>query len=128
MACSMIDTGTIVNCYNDGNLETVYANPTGGIIGANEGMSIYSCYNTGKLNTNGNNRGRAIGCDSNGRNYKVSDCYYLDGSGDDETWPGYYAYNLAKSVSVDTVSMTANEMTDGTLLQKLNVNGKAYVA
>ena len=128
VACSMIDTGTIVNCYNDGNLETVYANPTGGIIGANEGMSIYSCYNTGKLNTNGNNRGRAIGCDSNGRNYKVSDCYYLDGSGDDETWPGYYAYNLAKSVSVDTVSMTANEMTDGTLLQKLNVNGKAYVA
>ncbi|MGN0702859.1 MAG: hypothetical protein ACI4KL_06790 [Lentihominibacter sp.] len=128
VACSMIDKGTIVNCYNDGNLETVYANPTGGIIGANEGMSIYCCYNTGKLKTNGNNRGRGIGCDSNGRNYKVSDCYYLEGCGDDDVWPGYYAYNLAKSVSVDTVSMTEKEMTDGTLLEKLNVNGKAYVA
>lgn len=128
VACSMIDKGTIVNCYNDGNLETVYANPTGGIIGSNEGMSVYCCYNTGKLNTNGNNRGRGIGCDGNGRNYKVSDCYYLEGCGDDDDWPGYYAYNLAKSVSVDTVSMTEKEMTDGTLLEKLNVNGKAYVA
>ncbi|MGN0693715.1 MAG: hypothetical protein ACI4LK_02250 [Lentihominibacter sp.] len=127
VACSMVDKGTIVNCYNDGYLETVYANPTGGIVGANEGMSIYCCYNTGKLNTNGNKRGRGIGCDSSGSNYTVDDCYYLEGCGDDDKYPGYYSYNLAKSVSVNTVSMTEKEMTDGTLLEKLNVNGKAYV-
>ena len=128
VACSMLEKGAIINCYNTGYMDANYAAPTGGIIGSNEGMSIYCCYNTGTLYTHGNSRGRGIGCNNSGENYKVDDCYYLEDCGDDDVYPGYYAYNLAKSVSVNTVSMTATEMKNGTLLEKLNVNGTAFVA
>lgn len=127
VACSMIDRGSIINCYNTGYMDANYAAPTGGIIGSNEGMSIYCCYNTGTLYTHGNSRGRGIGCNNSGANYKVDDCYYLEGCGDDEKYPGYYTYNLAKSVMVTTTAMSNKDMKNGTLLEKLNVNGTAYV-
>ncbi len=128
VACSMVERGSIINCYNTGYMDANYAAPTGGIIGSNEGMSVYCCYNTGTLNTHGNQRGRGIGCNNGGKNYRVDDCYYLENCGDDPQYPGYYTYNLAKSVSVNTESMTDQEMRNGVLLQKLNVNGTAYVA
>ena len=121
--------GNIINCYNDGNISTNYANPAGGIVGSNEGMNIYCCYNAGQISTNGNSRGRGIGSNADaGKQYTVDNCYYLSGCGDDRNYPGYYTSNLAPSVSVTTTAMSASEITDGTLLDLLNVNGTAYAA
>ncbi len=128
VACSMIESGSVINCYNTGYMDADYAAPTGGIIGSNEGMNVFCCYNTGILNTHGNQRGRGIGCNNGGKNYKVDNCYYLKDCGDDPQYPGYYTYNLPKSVSVTTEPMTDQEMRNGTLLEKLNVNGEAYAA
>ncbi|MBQ3322400.1 MAG: Ig-like domain-containing protein [Firmicutes bacterium] len=128
VACSMLK-GNIINCYNDGYLDGVnYENiPTGGIVGSNEGMNVYCCYNAGTINTHGTQHGRGIGGNGSGSDYTVSDCYYLNGAGDDLNYPGYYTYNMAESISVTTTGMSRKEMTDGTLLSKLNVNGTAFV-
>lgn len=127
VACSMLK-GNIINCYNDGYLDGInYDNiPAGGIIGSNEGMNVYCCYNRGEINTHGTQHGRGIGGDNSGSDYTVSDCYYLNGAGDDLVYPGYRDYNAADSVSVTTTGMTSNSMKDGTFLEKLNVNGTAY--
>ena len=125
VACSMTK-GSIINCYNTGYMCANYAAPTGGIIGSNEEMDIFCCYNIGRINTNGNDRGRGIGGDNGGSGYTVDNCYYLEGINDCREYPGYYTYNLAPSVSVNVTEMTHAQMTDGTLLQALNVNGTAY--
>ena len=127
VGCSMA-AGSIINCYNTGNLNANYAAPTGGIIGSNESMDIFCCYNTGTVYTNRNSRGRGIGADNSGSNYTVDNCAYLEGCGDDPDYPGYYSYNLAPSVSVNVTEMTAAQMRSDALLQLLNTNGTAYVA
>lgn len=128
IATAMVEKGNIINCYNTGNITTNYANPCGGIVGSNEGMNVYCCYNTGKLNTNGNSHGRGIGCNSDsGANYTVNNCYYLHGTNDDSTYPGYYTANLASSISVTVEEVSSSQVTNGELLALLNVNGTAYV-
>ncbi len=120
--------GSIINCYNTGYMwYAEYAAPAGGIIGANEEMDIYCCYNVGTIYTGTNTRGRGIGSDNTGSGYTVSDCYYLKGCADDPEHPGYYDYNLADSVSVNVTELTEEKMKDGTLTELLNVNGTAYV-
>ena len=127
IATAMIK-GNIINCYNTGNISTNYANPCGGIVGSNEGMNVYCCYNAGKLDTHGNSRGRGIGCNADaGAGYTVNNCYYLHGTNDDQAYPGYYTANLAPSISVTVAEVTEAQMTDGTLLGLLNVNGTAFV-
>ena len=59
-------SGAIVNCYNLGSVSTTYACPAGGICGSNSGLDIYNCYNVGTIDSNGNGRGRAIGCHNAG--------------------------------------------------------------
>ncbi len=126
---SMIKEGNIINCYNAGNISTNYANPCGGIVGSNEGMNIYCCYNIGKLDSHGNNRGRGIGCNGDsGADYIVDNCYYLHGTNDDDTYPGYYTANLAPSISVTVEEVSSSQVTNGELLTLLNVNGQAYIA
>ncbi|MBO4835429.1 MAG: S-layer homology domain-containing protein [Lachnospiraceae bacterium] len=125
VGCSMA-AGSIINCYNTGNLNANYAAPTGGIIGSNESMDIFCCYNSGTVYTNGNTRGRGIGSDNSGSQYSVDNCAYLENCGDDPLYPGYYTYHLAPSVSVNVTEMTAAQMQSNTLLQLLNANGTAY--
>ena len=45
--------GTIRGCYNTGTISTTYTCPAGGILGTNEGMDVYNCYNAGRIDTNG---------------------------------------------------------------------------
>jgi hypothetical protein len=118
--------GSIINCYNDGNLTANYAAPTGGIVGSNEGMDIYCCYNLGSVYAL-QSRGRGIGSDNSGKNYTIDNCYYLENSGNDPTYPGYYTYNLPASVSVNVTEMSQAQMKSGKLLEGLNTNGIAYV-
>ena len=120
--------GSIINCYNTGRIEANYPAPTGGIVGANEGMDIFCCYNTGTIYTNGNSRGRGIGADGGGSDYTVDNCYYIYGCGDDNRFPGYYDDEAGSSVSVDVQPASSSQFTDGTVLSGLNQNGLAYVS
>ncbi len=128
VASAYVNSGSIINCYNDGKISTTYSAPAGGIVGANEHMDIYCCYNRGKIDTGKNHYGRGIGGTGNSPgSFTVDSCYYLKGSGDDTSYPGYYTYNLPASVSINVTEMTDATMKDGTLLSALNVNGIAYV-
>ena len=123
----------IINCYNTGNISARIENLTGGIIGYNEHADIICCYNTGDISTNGNKRGREIGSDYAGDNYTISDCYYLHKANYDDPSaspgsPGYYNQNLADSINyTQPVEVSEGQLRDGTLVNWLNVNGKAYV-
>lgn len=117
--------GAIVNCYNRGSVTTTYACPAGGICGSNSGMDIYNCYNTGTIDSNGNGRGRAIGCHDSG-SYTVSDCYYLEGCDDDPSANGWYV-GTALNISVSVTSQTQSQMQSAEFVQALNNNGAAYV-
>lgn len=120
--------GSIINCYNDGYICAYYPAPTGGIIGSNEGMDLYCCYNTGTINSNRNTRGRGIGSNGDaGRAYTVNNCYYRNGCGDDPSFPGYYTQNMGSDISVTTEGLNTADLTNGRLLSLLNVNGNAYV-
>ncbi len=118
-------TGAIVNCYNSGVVCTTYACPAGGIVGSNGGMDVFNCYNTGKIDTSGNGRGRAIGGHDSG-SYTVSDCYYLVGSDDDAASNGWYC-GTSQSIRVSVQGQSSAEMTAQSFVDALNSNGAAYV-
>lgn len=118
-------SGAIVNCYNLGSVSTTYACPAGGICGSNSGLDIYNCYNIGRIDSNGNGRGRAIGCHNAG-SYTVSDCYYLEGCDDDPASNGWYV-GTALSISVSVSSRSDAELKSEAFVQELNNNGAAYV-
>ncbi len=119
-------TGVIRNCYNTGYVDTTYACPAGGIVGSNQSLNIYSCYNIGTINSNGNKRGRSIGCHDVGT-YEVLDTCYLKGTGDDPDNPAYYL-GLTKKVTLDITEMTESELKSEKALNILNKNGDVYVA
>gem|GEM_PF-444040 len=127
--------GDIRNCYNTGSITTTYTCPAGGICGSNGGMNIYSCYNAGRVDSNGAKRGRGIGGHDSGT-YTVDNCYYLEGCDDDADSHGYYK-GTALNISVDAASLTEAEMksstavpslNDSTLIDCLNVNGAVFAA
>ena len=123
--------GSIINCYNTGKIMSQeYKAPAGGIIGENCGADIVCCYNRGPVSSDGNNRGRGIGADNSGRDYIVSDCYFLNGMYEcsDEEFQGYYYRDAGKTVKVSVTKMTSAQMTGGELLEALNINGVAYTA
>ena len=119
-------SGMIRNCYNAGYITTTYSSPAGGIVGTNSGMDVYNCYSIGTIDTNGQQRGRPIGSHDSGV-YTVENCYYLEGSGDDPTNPGYYK-GISKKITVSVTGMTAEQMKSGELLAGLNANGAAFAA
>ncbi len=118
--------GVIRNCYNSGYVSTTYSSPAGGIVGTNGGMDIYNCYNCGKIDTNGQSRGRGIGSHDTG-SYTVSNCYYLEGCGDDAENPGYYL-GLTKKVSVEAHGVSASALKSADTLEKLNQSGEVFAA
>ena len=72
---------TITNCYNTGNVTSVYGYG-GGIVGcANGTITIVSCYNTGSV-TGSYGSGILYG------NGIVTNCYYLNTCGGDNTYGG----------------------------------------
>ena len=118
--------GVIRNCYNAGYITTTYSSPAGGIVGTNGGMDVYNCYNIGTIDTNGQQRGRPIGSHDSGV-YTVDNCYFLAGTGDDPSNPGYYK-GVSQKISVSVTEMTAERMRSGELLGALNANGAAFAA
>lgn len=128
LGSAYVDSGSVINCYFDGQVSTTYGSPAGGIIGANEHMDIFCCYSRGTVKSGTAHVGRGIGGTGNSPgNFTVNSCYYIKGGGDDTQYPGYYTYNLPDSVSITVTEMTDSQMKDGTLLEALNVNGTAYV-
>ncbi|MGN1001778.1 MAG: S-layer homology domain-containing protein [Oscillospiraceae bacterium] len=119
-------SGCIRSCYNAGNISTTYATPAGGICGTNEGMDIYNCYNVGYMDTNGQSRGRAIGSHESGV-YTVDNCFYLEGTGDDATSPGYYM-GISKRITVNVTGLSAGELKSAETLALLNQNGAVFQA
>ncbi|MBO4676074.1 MAG: S-layer homology domain-containing protein [Oscillospiraceae bacterium] len=118
-------TGAIRGCYNAGTISTTYSSPAGGIVGTNEGMDIYCCYNVGRIDTRGQERGREIGSHDTGI-YTVDNCLYLEGSGDDPRNPGYYK-GASKRISVNVTGMTAEELRSEDALAVLNTDGAVFV-
>ena len=117
--------GAIRGCYNAGTISTTYSSPAGGIVGTNEGMDIYCCYNVGKIDTRGQERGRSIGSHDTGV-YTVDACLYLAGTGDDPQNPGYYK-GASKRISVNVTEMTAEELKSEAALALLNRDGAVFV-
>jgi hypothetical protein len=118
--------GVVRNCYNAGSVTTTYACPAGGICGSNQGLSIYNCYNVGKIDSNGQKRGRGIGGHDAGA-YVVAGCYYLEGCDDDPESGGWYKGTGTK-ISVDIQALSAAQMKSQDFISKLNASGGAYVA
>ena len=118
-------TGAIRGCYNAGTISTTYSSPAGGIVGTNEGMDIYCCYNVGKIDTRGQERGRSIGSHDTGV-YTVDACLYQAGTGDDPQNPGYYK-GASKRISVNVTEMTAEELKSEAALALLNRDGAVFV-
>ena len=118
-------TGAIRGCYNAGTISTTYSSPAGGIVGTNEGMDIYCCYNVGKIDTRGQERGRSIGSHDTGA-YIVDACLYLAGTGDDPHAPGYYK-GSSKRITVNVTEMTAEELKSEAALTLLNRDGAVFV-
>ena len=117
--------GIIRSCYNRGDVTTVYSCPTGGICGSNGGMDLYNCYNTGRIDSNGQKRGRGIGSHDSG-SYVVDNCYFLEGCSDDPGEPGYYC-GTALNITVNVTEMTEARMKSAEMLDALNQNGKVFV-
>ena len=118
--------GCIRNCYNTGHISTIYTCPAGGILGTNEGMDVYNCYNIGTIDTNGVSYGRAIGSHDSG-SYTVENCYYLAGCDDDPSANGYYK-GVSKKIGVSCYALSANEITNASFLVKVNANGAIFAA
>lgn len=118
--------GCIRNCYNTGHISTIYTCPAGGILGTNEGMDVYNCYNIGTIDTNGVSYGRAIGSHDSG-SYTVENCYYLAGCDDDPGANGYYK-GVSKRISVSCHALSASEITNASFLTKINANGAIFAA
>ena len=78
------------------------------------------------IDSNGSQRGRAIGGHNNG-SYTVSDCYYLEGCDDDPASNGWYT-GTALSCVVSVTAMPKADMRSQKLVDALNCNGAAYAA
>lgn len=117
--------GIIRSCYNRGDVTTTYSCPTGGICGSNGGLDIYNCYNTGRIDSNGQKRGRGIGSHDSG-SYVVDNCYFIEGCSDDPSDPGYYS-GTALNITVNVTEMPESRMKSSELLDALNLNGNVFV-
>ena len=116
--------GTIRGCYNTGTISTTYTCPAGGILGTNEGMDVYHCYNAGRIDTNGAQYGRGIGSHDTG-SYTVAGCWYLTGCDDDPASNGYYT-GTSRRISVSVTAADQKTLQSDTVLSALNANGAVF--
>ena len=116
--------GTIRGCYNTGTISTTYTCPAGGILGTNEGMDVYNCYNAGRIDTNGAQNGRGIGGHDTG-SYTVAGCWYLTGCGDDPASNGYYK-GTSRKISVSVTAADQKALQSDTVIAALNANGAVF--
>lgn len=116
--------GTIRGCYNTGTISTTYTCPAGGILGTNEGMDVYNCYNAGRIDTNGAQYGRGIGGHDTG-SYTVAGCWYLTGCDDDPASNGYYK-GASRKISVSVTAADQKALQSDTVIAALNANGAVF--
>lgn len=116
--------GTIRGCYNTGTISTTYTCPAGGILGTNEGMDVYNCYNAGRIDTNGAQYGRGIGGHDTG-SYTVAGCWYLTGCDDDPASNGYYK-GTSRKISVSVTAADQKTLQSSTVIAALNANGAVF--
>ena len=116
--------GTIRGCYNTGTISTTYTCPAGGILGTNEGMDVYNCYNAGRIDTNGAQNGRGIGGHDTG-SYTVAGCWYLTGCDDDPASNGYYK-GTSRKISVSVTAADQKTLQSDTVIAALNANGAVF--
>ena len=116
--------GTIRGCYNTGTISTTYTCPAGGILGTNEGMDVYNCYNAGRIDTNGAQYGRGIGGHDTG-SYTVAGCWYLTGCDDDPASNGYYK-GTSRKISVSVTAADQKALQSDTVIAALNANGAVF--
>ena len=116
--------GTIRGCYNTGTISTTYTCPAGGILGTNEGMDVYNCYNAGRIDTNGAQNGRGIGVHDTG-SYTVAGCWYLTGCDDDPASNGYYK-GTSRKISVSVTAADQKALQSDTVIAALNTNGAVF--
>ena len=116
--------GTIRGCYNTGTISTTYTCPAGGILGTNEGMDVYNCYNAGRIDTNGAQNGRGIGVHDTG-SYTVAGCWYLTGCDDDPASNGYYK-GTSRKISVSVTAADQKTLQSDTVIAALNANGAVF--
>jgi hypothetical protein len=116
--------GSVRNCYNTGSVTTTYACPAGGICGSNNGLDIYNCYSVGKIDSNGQQRGRGIGGHDAG-SYTVANCYYLEGSDDDPASKGWYGGSSTR-ITIDVTALTDAEMKSPAFADRLNASGEVF--
>ncbi len=116
--------GTIRGCYNTGTISTTYTCPAGGILGTNEGMDVYNCYNAGCIDTNGAQYGRGIGGHDTG-SYTVAGCWYLTGCDDDPASNGYYK-GTSRKISVSVTAADQKALQSDTVIAALNANGSVF--
>lgn len=117
-------TGAVRNCYNTGRISTTYACPAGGIVGLDGGLNVYNCYNVGKVDSNGQKLGRAIGSHDYGV-YTVDNCYYLNGCDDDPASGGWYR-GISKKITVHAAGLDASTMKNASFVEKLNASGTVF--
>ncbi len=136
--------GTITNCYNLGGVGLNDCT-VGGVVGNNNGGTITNCYNSGAVNGGSNNAGGVVGdnvnsssvtnCYNSGEvsgsgniggvvafnyNSTVTNCYYKTDTA------SYGVGNVTTDVDDNTQNLSADDMTDNTLLTDLNTNAATY--
>ena len=94
----------IRNCYNAGNVETLYpTGMTGGIAGSNE-ATVINCFNVGKITGPAGNDTSAIASDNGGSVFE--NCYWLTGSADS----GVYRRTYDSVIEKSETEMKSSEM------------------
>ena len=110
--------GHIINCYNTGDISSIYYNaPVGGVCASNSGMDIYNCYNAGKMS--GNNYGRGLGGHNSG-SYTIDNCFTLEKCNTDTKEAIWYK-GTAADITLKTVeTLKKDDMTNAGFAQRLN--------
>ncbi len=107
------------------HLHHLYLPCAGGILGTNEGMDVYNCYNAGRIDTNGATERPRHRRPRHGQ-LRVAGCWYLTGCDDDPASNGYWRAPAARS----PVSVTAADQKIPAVRQSviaaLNANGAVF--
>ena len=110
--------GHIINCYNTGEISSIYYNaPVGGVCASNSGMDIYNCYNSGK--TSGNSYGRGLGGHNSG-SYTIDNCFTLEKCNTDTKNEVWYEGSAADITLKNIEALKKDDMTNEGFAQLLN--------
>ena len=110
--------GHIINCYNTGEISSIYYNaPVGGVCASNSGMDIYNCYNSGKMS--GNSYGRGLGGHNSG-SYTIDNCFTLENCNTDTKNAVWYEGTAADITLKNIEALKKDDMTNEGFAQQLN--------